>query len=160
MTTRAPHIVLIDDDRAWLKTLADFFEGKGYRVRTAQGGRAGLSLLEHDGARLAIVDFQMPEMNGLELLRRLRRSRRDLAVLMLSSEDDPSLPPRVLAEGARAFLSKTMAPVALLRALLQVVGTLDLPVAEALGWERLLPVPRRRALYLPVPLSFFEPQEN
>src|SRR5262249_42552996 len=110
-------IVLIDDDRVWLETLADFFEARGYPVRTAEGGRLGLSLLQSDDARLAVVDFQLPELNGLELLRRLRRSGRDLAVLMLSSDDDPALPARALAEGARAFLSKSMAPSLLLRAL-------------------------------------------
>ena len=160
----SPHIVLIDDDRAWLETLADFLEGKGYQVRKAQEGRYGLSLLQSSDARLAIVDFHLPGMNGLELLRRLRPSRRDMAVLMLSSDDDPTLPARALAEGAKAFLSKTMAPSLLLRALLQAVDTLGLAngswPAELIPWERLLPVPHRRKLHLPVPQPLFEPRPN
>jgi DNA-binding NarL/FixJ family response regulator len=112
---------------------------------------------------LAIVDYHMPEMNGLELLRRLRRSGRELAVLMLSSDDDPTLPARALAEGARAFLPKTMAPARLLRSLLQAVRASDVAVESPVGeapWERLLPVPVRVDLYLPVPLTFFDPRRN
>lgn len=136
-------IVLIDDDRAWLETLADFLEGKGYRVSTAQEGREGLALLQDEDAGLAIIDFHMPGLNGLELLRWLRRSGRELSVLMLSSDDDPALPARALAEGARAFLPKTLTPALLLRSLLQAIVTAD---RKPTPWERLLPVlldPRR-----------------
>lgn len=148
----SPSIVLIDDDRAWLETLTDFLEGKGFQVRTAQEGRHGLALLEAREAGLAIIDFHLPGLDGLELLRRVR-GRHDLSILMLSSDDDPALPARALAEGARAFLPKTLAPGRLLRALLEVV-TAALPAP----WERLLPVPVR--LYLPMPRSRFDPRRN
>lgn len=161
---QAPPIVLIDDDRAWLETLADFFEDKGYPVRAAQEGRAGLALLEQGDAGLAIVDFQMPEINGLELLRRLRRGGRDLDVLIMSSDDDPSLPGRALAAGARAFLSKTMEPAALLRTLLRTVSMLGPPAKHfplvEVRWERRLPAPRRVKVYLPILASFFDPRRN
>lgn len=157
-------IVLIDDNRAWLETLADFLRGKGYRVRTAQRGDRGLSLVQSPDTSLVIVDFHMPEMNGLELLRRLRRDRCNVAVLMLSSEDDPSLPGRAVAEGAAGFLSKTMAPGLLLRAFLQLVNRAGLSASDegrpVFRAERLLPVPIRVRIHLPVPLSLLDPLRN
>src|SRR6202030_1173313 len=100
----APYsILLIDDDRAWRETLADYLEGKGFHVRTVEGARQGLALLERGNIPGALIDFNRPDMNGPELLRRLWRRRRDLAVSFVSGEDDPSLPRRALAEGAQAF---------------------------------------------------------
>lgn len=157
---KATHpIVLIDDDRAWLETLSDFFEEQGYRVRTALGGRQGLALLQEGDVGLVIVDFNMPEMNGLELLHQVLLRGRDLAVMFLSSEDDPTLPARVLDAGARAFLSKTMAPAKLMRALLEAVRTLY-PEQEQWPWERLLPAPLRREIGLPVLRAIYNPERN
>src|SRR5438270_11127664 len=96
MDTRAP-IVLIDDDRAWRETLADYLSEKGFQVHTAEGGTHGLKLLEEYDVPLALVDYHMPGMDGLELLRHLRRQQRKVAVLLFSSDDDPSLQARALA---------------------------------------------------------------
>jgi CheY-like chemotaxis protein len=90
-------------------------------VCTADRPQLGSALLEKcEGIRAVVIDFRMPEMDGLELLRQIRR-RRHLPVLLLSSEDDPALAARALAEGARAFLSKTTAPRLLLARLRQLL---------------------------------------
>jgi two-component system phosphate regulon response regulator OmpR len=143
--TAAEQIILIYDDRAWLETVADFLQGRGFRVRTAPEPRLGLRLLEDPGALAAVVDFRMPEMTGLDLLRLLRRRGLSLPVLMLSSEEDPAVARQVLEAGALAFLSKNTPPRLLLRTLLQFL-TAAL-VEEALGRillgraDRLLPAP-------------------
>src|SRR6516225_2226918 len=102
----SPRLALIDDDRTWLETLADYLRDRGYGVETALGGTRGLRLLERGGIGLAVVDFHMPDLDGLELLRQLRCRRLNVDVLLMSSDDDPALPVRVLREGAAAFLSK------------------------------------------------------
>src|SRR5262245_25660323 len=101
-----PTIALIDDDRTWLDTLADYLEGRGFPVQTAQGGDAGLTLLAEGTIALAVMDFRMPGLNGLEVLEQLRRCGRDVTVLLVSSEDDPTLAARAIQAGARAFLPK------------------------------------------------------
>lgn len=149
-----PRIVVIDDDRNWAETLADYLRGKGFTVATAHEAREGLTLLEQGSAALALVDVNMPDMDGLEFLRRLRRRNRELAVLMVSGDDEPTLPSRALAEGARAFVPKTTPPNLLLRAVRQALaagafgpqagGTpprkRHLPALRSVG--RTLPVPR------------------
>jgi CheY-like chemotaxis protein len=141
MDTRS-RIAIIDNDRGWLETLSAYFQDRGFDVLTADEGSRGLEVLEANDVRLAVIDFHMPGLDGLELLRRLRQSRRRVTALMVSSDNDPSLPARALAEGARAFLSKTMAPGVLLRALVE-----SLTAAEQIVW---LPAVVRRTSWLPV----------
>ena len=141
----APEILLIDDDRVWLQTLAEFLRDRGFRVWTAEGPRPGQKLLEEHDVLVAVIDFDLPEMNGLELLRRMRRRHRNLFVLMLSGADDPGLAEEALAEGANAFLSKTMPPRRLLQALVQflVAGSVLATLTRILSGRGrgLLPAP-------------------
>ncbi len=140
-----PQVLLIDNDRAWLDTLADYLGAKGFRVRTADRPARGLAILENDDVQVVVLDFEMPEMDGLELLRRIRQRRRQLPVLLLSGADDPSLPRRALAEGARAFLRTDLRPRVVLDRLRQLLAS---AAAEATPWpppyrpDHLLPPPR------------------
>lgn len=147
-------IALIDDDRAWPETLADYLEGKGFDVYSAESARRGLDVLDANHIRLAVIDFNMDEMNGLELLRRLCHRPRPVIAFMLTNDDDPTLPARALAEGARAFLYKTTTPSLLLGTLTK---TLIAAAAEPLIY---LPVVVRRTIWLPVPRPGRDPRRN
>jgi len=145
-------LVLIDDNRAWLDTVADYLEQHGFEVRTAEGGKPGLELLEQSGIRVAVIDFNMPEMNGLELLRQLRERQKNVAVLFLSSDEDPEIPERVRAAGAKAFLSKSTAPLNLLRALVQALLAASFEVAVVAAFNQdcmqMLPGPTEKVRFL------------
>ena len=147
-STSPPRVALIDDDRLWLETLAEFLRDRGFEVRTALGGARGLELLSRGDVGLAVVDFHMGEVDGLELVRHLRRRRLDVGVLLMSSDDDPTLPARALAEGAAAFLSKSLAPAVLLRSLVRSLGDAQADLSarppHLSRWNRFLPVPLRR----------------
>lgn len=146
--TGEPQIVLIDDDRNWAETLADYLRTKGFAVQTAHEGRAGLALLENQVVSLVVVDYHMPDMTGLECVRRVHRRYSSVSILMLSSADEPDLPERVVASGAVGFLPKSTAPETLLQF---VHDALDLAMALC---KRYLPVPTtpgRR--FLPVPVK-------
>jgi DNA-binding NarL/FixJ family response regulator len=114
-------IALVDDNRAWRETLAEYLQDKGFEVFTAENARSGLELLESKDIRTAVIDFHMGEMNGLELLLALRRRYVPVAAFLMSSDEDPTLPSRASAAGARAFLPKSVAPTAFLRMLLQLL---------------------------------------
>jgi DNA-binding response OmpR family regulator len=141
----APRIALIDDDRSWLEVLAEYLQRKGFRVYTASDPAEGLALLRENSIPLAVCDYDMPGMDGLELVRTLHGQRANVAVLMVSNEEEPALANRALAEGARGFLPKTGSPTQLLRKLRQILADLEqdrLSTSTLHLWQRLLPSPR------------------
>jgi DNA-binding NarL/FixJ family response regulator len=149
MDTRS-RLALIDDDRAWRETLAEYLEAKGFEVYPAESGRLGLDLVRAKDIRLAVIDFHLGEMDGLELLRRLQLARPAIMAFLTSSDEDPTLPARAFAEGARAFFSKTTAPAIFLRTLMQ----------SLLAAESYFPLVIRRAIWLPILASTRDPHRN
>jgi len=139
-----PHIVLIDDNIAWLESLADFLRSKGLVVFTASDPRRGLELLEGNAVNVVISDFNLPYMDGLQVLRSVRLRGGNISVFLLTSEEEPGLEKKVLAEGAVGFFCKTTEPALLLRSLLQAVaalaGAANGPAVLEI-WQRLLPSP-------------------
>ena len=65
-------ILIIDDDAAVSRTLSLILTRAGYQVSTATSGRKGLELLSHDNFDLVLTDIIMPELDGIEAIRRIR----------------------------------------------------------------------------------------
>lgn len=145
-----PRILLIDNDLQWLQTLDDCLSRHGYEVESTERSDRGLRLLEERAAALALIDYHMPGMDGMELLDRLRQRGIEVSILMMSGDDDPRTASRALARGARAFLSKTTSLGLLLRTVRQLV---DIAAQSAAVRRRYLPVLRRN-----MPLVRLPPQ--
>ena len=81
-------ILVIDDEASIRNLLREVLEQAGHRVMEANDGREALSLYQKDQADLVIMDLLMPEMSGVETLRRLRqqRSLADLPVIMVTAK--------------------------------------------------------------------------
>jgi DNA-binding response OmpR family regulator len=138
-------IALIDDDRDWVETLGEYLHRQGFSILAAHDGAGGLALLERGGIPLALVDLNMPGMTGLELLRRVRQRHIPVTVLVVTSNDDPTLAARVRAEGGLAVLPKTAPPRVLLESVRQAFTRLRPPSRGSRldkPWNRLLPGPR------------------
>ncbi len=117
-----PQIVVVDDDERLTEMLRRLLAHAGWSVATANSGAAGLHLLAQPGVELAILDVGMPELDGFEVLRRLREGGQPIPVLMLTARD--AVEDRVigLEIGADDYLVKPFAPeelVARVRALLR-----------------------------------------
>ena len=80
-------IALVDDDRNMLISVSMLLEAGGFDVCTFNDGAAALRGLSANPADLAILDIKMPRMDGLELLRNLRK-KTDMPVIFLTSKDD------------------------------------------------------------------------
>ncbi|MDI1475071.1 response regulator [Polyangium sp. y55x31] len=65
-------ILLVDDELAIVDTVAEVLAWEGYRVVTAPNGKEGLALVASERPDLALVDFMMPVMDGVQMLRALR----------------------------------------------------------------------------------------
>jgi CheY-like chemotaxis protein len=139
-----PQIILIDDNHLWLESLAEYLRAHGAVVYTASDPRQGLELLDRNTVNVVISDFNLPYMDGLQVLRNVRLRGGRVSVVLLTSEEEPELERKVLAEGAYGFFSKTTEPAQLLSQLLQAIAGLA-TAARAPGaleiWQRLLPNP-------------------
>jgi CheY-like chemotaxis protein len=114
-------VLAIDDDGAVCATVRAILERAGHQVVTAQDGRGGLKLLEADQFDLLLIDIFMPEMDGLETIRVLRRSKPALPVIVMSGVmvDRASMPDYLsfgTKLGAIESLRKPFKPAALVEA--------------------------------------------
>ena len=80
-------ITLVDDDENIVTSVSLALESHGHTVKAYYDGAAGLAALENDPPDLAILDVKMPRMDGMEVLRRLRRTS-ELPVIILTSKDE------------------------------------------------------------------------
>jgi two-component system response regulator ChvI len=80
-------ITLVDDDENIVTSVGLALESHGHTVKAYYDGATGLAALEGDPPDLAILDVKMPRMDGMEVLRRLRRTT-DLPVIILTSKDE------------------------------------------------------------------------
>jgi two-component system response regulator ChvI len=80
-------ITLVDDDENIVTSVSLALESHGHTIKAYFDGASGLAALENDPPDLAILDVKMPRMDGMEVLRRLRRTS-DLPVIILTSKDD------------------------------------------------------------------------
>jgi two-component system cell cycle response regulator len=110
-------ILVADDDPTNRDLLGRRLARDGHHVTFATNGREALALAEAGGQDLVMLDLMMPELDGDEVLRRMKASPelRDLPVLMISAHDEHAAVGRCIAMGADDYLPKPFDPV-LLRA--------------------------------------------
>ncbi len=81
-------ILFVDDEPNILSSLRRLFRPRGYRVRIAEGGAAGLRVLESESVDLVISDMRMPEMDGAQFLAQVRQRWPDVIRLLLTGYSD------------------------------------------------------------------------
>lgn len=107
MRERLPvKILYVEDDSACRDSMNRFLARNCERTVAAENGRAALELLLVERPDLVITDFDMPEMDGLTMLVKMRERGIFLPAIMLSGSVDPDLPGRAASLGVVAFLRK------------------------------------------------------
>lgn len=106
-------LLIIDDDEDLQTLLQEYFSRTGIETAHALTGRDGLARLTDHGADLVVLDLMMPEMDGFETLRHLRKSS-DIPVIMLTALDDETDRIVGLEMGADDYLHKPINPRELL----------------------------------------------
>jgi class 3 adenylate cyclase len=111
----AGHILVIDDIEANRELMRRNLENRGHMVRTVSSGREALELLETANFELALVDILMPDMNGIDLLARLKQNPRlrNMAVVMVTGLKDIQAVVKCIEAGAEDYLQKPVDPVLL-----------------------------------------------
>jgi len=105
-------ILTVDDDDVALEMLNFSLQQAGHEVESAANGREALEVLRSDPCRMVITDWEMPEMNGLELCRAIRAERFSgyVYVILLTCHDSPGETVEGLSAGADDFIGKPFHP--------------------------------------------------
>ena len=117
-----PRILVVEDEMKTRASIAEGFQLEGWNVLSASNGAEALDLLEHEPFDLVILDWLLPDRDGLDVLRDFRQRGRQTPVLILTARS--TVPDRVagLESGADDYLTKPFAFAELLarsRALLR-----------------------------------------
>ncbi len=104
-------VLLIDDSAVQREMQSMLLVERGLaedRINGAGDGREALALLESRVYQLIVVDWNMPNMNGLEFLRTLRKTNQETPVVMVTSESEQDRYLEAMEAGASAFLNKPL----------------------------------------------------
>jgi len=121
MAAASPWIAIVDDDPAVLRGLARLLRTHALQTRTYASAHEFLAALPSGLPECLpeclIVDWQMPDMNGLELLQQLRRQGIQVPTIVISAHGSAGAQERCISAGARAFLAKPLQDTELLTAI-------------------------------------------
>lgn len=109
-------VLVVDDDPLLLEVVAIQLEVLGCEVASADGGERGLSVLESTEIDLLVTDWQMPGIDGMEVVRRARAARAGegyLHIVMMTARGDEQTMRAALEAGVDDFLEKPVQPIAL-----------------------------------------------
>jgi two-component system alkaline phosphatase synthesis response regulator PhoP len=116
-------ILVVDDEPKIVKQARDYLERSGFRVVTAGDGKTALAQARHERPDLVVLDLNLPEMDGLDVCRALRRES-DVPIIMLTARVDETDRLIGLELGADDYITKPFSPrelVARVRAVLRRV---------------------------------------
>ncbi|MBC7105935.1 MAG: sigma-54-dependent Fis family transcriptional regulator, partial [Firmicutes bacterium] len=102
----AAKIVIIDDEEHMCWALERAMRQEGYQAFAATGGRQGLELVRREAPSLVLLDLKMPEMDGLEVLRRLREMSPRLPVIMITAYGTIETAIEAMKLGAVDYITK------------------------------------------------------
>src|SRR5579884_114198 len=120
ITHPGPLVAVVGDDAAVCDSMRVLLEAYDLNVCTYQN--AGDFLTEDPKIACLIVDYQMPGLNGLELVSELRRRGNTVRTIMITATTDPALEKRAGALGIQSVLRKPLANRVLLAALQSAIG--------------------------------------
>lgn len=106
LETTKGRLLVVDDETIIRDVLARFFKRKGYSVSTAKNGKEALEMVKKERPHLMLLDIRMPEMDGFEVLRRLRDVDREVAVMMITANTDLGEAQKTIEMGACDYIVK------------------------------------------------------
>ncbi len=107
---RTYNILLVDDDPFMLETIGKAFEGKGYKVTTADSGEKAIELLNKSTFDLVITDLVMGNIDGFQVLKTVKELKSEIMAIILTGYSDVSLAIDALRFGADDYLLKPCEP--------------------------------------------------
>ena len=110
-------ILFIDDEEGIRKVIKLTLSDAGYDVVTAANGKQGMEICAKENPQIVITDIRMPEMNGIEVLKKIKEDFPDMEVIMVTGFGDMDLVSQALTLNASDFINKPIHDEALMVAL-------------------------------------------
>jgi PAS domain S-box-containing protein len=137
-------VLIVDDSPNAREILKNLVTNLGFRAVTASSAMEGLAALEQGAFDLVLMDWRMPEVDGFEAARRIRRDARlpvRPRIIMVTAYGDESVPQRVKQEGLDGYLPKPLTPSTLFDAVMSAFGRMDPQRTPRTGGKGPLPSP-------------------
>ena len=99
-------LLIVDDEKGIRKMLAITLADRGFSVHTAENGRQALKLFRQVKPSIVLTDIKMPDMDGIELLRRIKQEDKETEVVMITGQGDMDLAIQSLKNDATDFVTK------------------------------------------------------
>lgn len=103
-------ILIVDDEEELRENLLDLLEFKGYQVAAFASGEDALANIESVNPDLVLLDIQLPGIDGIEVLRRIRQTNTKLPVVMVSASSIRSVLAKAEENGANRTILKPYSP--------------------------------------------------
>ncbi len=121
--TATDKILLVDDEKLIRMTLHDRLEQAGFRVTEAERGDEALECVRRDDPDLVLLDYRLPDLDGLEVLRRIRREGTETGVILMTAYSSVDSAVEALKLGAADYLKKPIDHEQLLAAITRTLET-------------------------------------
>jgi DNA-binding NtrC family response regulator len=101
-------VLIVDDEQSIRDMLARFLVKKGYGVCEAAGGAEALEVIKRERPNAVLLDIRMPDMNGVEALRKIKEIDPDVGVIMVTAVSDSKTAVECLELGAFDYITKPL----------------------------------------------------
>lgn len=122
---KAPLILVVDDEEDLCWILRKVLSEAGYRVRTARTGKEAVHVCADEEVMVAILDYRLPDMNGIELFQQLNGTGRPLVGILITSYGSPKLREEAKEVGFLAYFDKPFSHKMLLDYLDKVTASIQ-----------------------------------
>ena len=140
-------ILVIDDETPMLETLSSFFGSRGYQLMTAASAEVALKLIKEEQPSLALIDIKLPGMNGIELLKIIKRDCPGVKTFVITAYDEENKK-TVEAIGVDAFFAKPIGLDALKKKVIEVLSASERRMRTIVKTQILEGTPSAKLLFV------------
>lgn len=102
----AGKVLVVDDEPEVRLVLSEFLESRGFEVAAAESGAQALAMVDEVKPHVVLLDVTMPQMDGIETLKRLAALKPGLPIIMVTANADVEITSKLLGMGAADYIPK------------------------------------------------------